>query len=255
MRFERILVQGAQRSTDQVCRELTGFVERCLEDLGHPGAEHVHSVLGPAQPLLRILTARRGFPDSAVSLHVAEVEVFVSVSYDTRADDRLDVPIVKLHPGHERPPGALVVVHADCEVEPRMRLAAESAGGDMLRVEVRHAPPVGQAPARDATPGPQEVPPGDGVPCPEPVAERVPADAPTSTNAPTPAGAPGADAASLPSDSLPSASPPADAPSPAAPRSADVPGPAGQPRTDGSPLVPGGDSGARAPEGEPTTHS
>ncbi|MFE0514084.1 hypothetical protein [Streptomyces sp. NPDC058964] len=156
MRFERVLVQGPLRSTDRLCRELTGFVERCLTDLGHPGAEHVRAVLAPAQPLLRALTARRAFPDPAVTLHVAEAEIAVWVSYDPDADDRIDVPLMKLDPGDEGPSAAVLVVNTMEEAEPRLRTAAESAGHDTLRVEVRQATPYAESSTEDAPPAPWE---------------------------------------------------------------------------------------------------
>ncbi|MFE2886346.1 hypothetical protein ACUXZZ_23555 [Streptomyces graminifolii] len=160
MKFERVVVQGPLRSTSQVCEELTGFLERCLTGFGHPGATQVRSVLGPAQPLLRTLTTRRGFPDpAAVSLHVAEVEVLVRVAYDPEVADHLAVPIVKPLAGEDSGPEALVVVHTASDVDPDVRHAAESARRDALRLEVRLVPapsPVPVEPESDVVPGPAQ---------------------------------------------------------------------------------------------------
>ncbi|WP_406166927.1 hypothetical protein [Streptomyces sp. NBC_00996] len=164
------------RSTSQVCEELTGFLERCLTEFGHPGATQVRSVLGPAQPLLRTLTTRRSFPDpAAVSLHVAEVEVLVRISYDPEVADHLAIPIVKPLSGEDSSQGALVVVHSASEVEPIVRDAAGSAGHDTLRLEVRLAAP-------EPTPEPDVVPSATQAGSP---AELVPDEAVT-TQAPLP---------------------------------------------------------------------
>ncbi|MFJ3233909.1 hypothetical protein [Streptomyces sp. NPDC086787] len=160
MIFERVLVQGPLRSTDQVCRELTGFLESCLLDLGHPGAEQVRAVLAPAQPLLRALTARRAFADPAVTLQVAGAGIEVSVSYDPDAEDRIDIPLMKPDPGDEGQPAALVVVHAAGEVEARLRAGAESGSHEALRVQVRSAAPHDEVPvpATPAAPGAPDAP-------------------------------------------------------------------------------------------------
>ncbi|MFF5001675.1 hypothetical protein ACFY3G_02505 [Streptomyces phaeochromogenes] len=169
MRFERVVVQGPLRSTSQVCEELTGFLERCLTGFGHPGATQVRSVLGPAQPLLRTLTTRRGFPHpAAVSLHVAEVEVLVRIAYDPEVADHLAVPIVKPLSGEDGGQSALVVVHAASDVEPKVRDAAESAGRDALRLEVWLAPSLHPTPA-------EPKPELDGVP--SATQDAVPAEA------------------------------------------------------------------------------
>jgi hypothetical protein len=169
------------RSTSQVCEELTGFLERCLTGFGHPGAAQVRSVLGPAQPLLRTLTTRRGFPDpAAVSLHVAEVEVLVRIAYDPELADHLAIPIVKPLSGEDVSQGALVVVHTASDVEPTVRDAAESARHDALRLEVRLAVPE-PAPEPHVVPsamqdgGPAEAVPGEAATAVDP----VPADDPS----------------------------------------------------------------------------
>ncbi|MGA5446158.1 hypothetical protein ACPCVO_05820 [Streptomyces umbrinus] len=172
------------RSTSQVCEELTGFLERCLAEFGHPGAAQVRSVLGPAQPLLRTLTTRRGFPDpAAVSLHVAEVEVLVRIAYDPELADHLGIPIVKPLSGEDGSQGALVVVHTASDVEPMVRDAAESAGRDALRLEVRLAVPqpapepgVVLIAMQDA--GPAEAVPGGAATAQDP----VPADGPSGND-------------------------------------------------------------------------
>lgn len=163
MTFERVVVQGPLRSTSQVCDELIGFLERCLTEFGHPGAALVRSVLDPAQPLLRTLTTRRGFPGPAVSLHVAGTEVLVRIAYDPEVTEHLAIPIVKPLSGEDAGTGALVIVHTASEVEPGLRDAAESAGHDALRLEVRLAP----APAD--VPVPQDMPVPDDMPAPDPV--------------------------------------------------------------------------------------
>lgn len=187
MRFERVVVQGPLRSTSQVCEELTGFLERCLTGFGHPGATQVRSVLGPAQPLLRTLTTRRGFPGpAAVSLHVAEVEVLVRIVYDPEVADHLAIPIVKPLAGEDGGQEALVVVHTVSDVEPDVRHAAESARRDALRLEVRLAPepcPAPAVPEFDVVPGPAQDPvPAEAVP-----AEAVPDEAGTVFLDPVPA--------------------------------------------------------------------
>jgi hypothetical protein len=152
------------RSTSQVCEELTGFLERCLTGFGHPGAAQVRSVLGPAQPLLRILTTRREFSESAaVSLQVAGVEVVVRVAYDPEAADDLAIPIVKPLSAEEGGQGAVVVFHSASDVEPNVRGAAESAGHDALRLEVWFAPSMLPAPAVPE-PTPEPIPELDAVP-------------------------------------------------------------------------------------------
>ncbi|MEN8656210.1 hypothetical protein ABCR94_37980 [Streptomyces sp. 21So2-11] len=172
------------RSTSQVCEELTGFLERCLTGLGHPGATQVRSVLGPAQPLLRTLTTRRGFPDpAAVSLHVAEVEVLVRIAYDPEVADHLAIPIVEPLSGEDGSQGAVVVVHTASDVEPKVRDAAESAGHDALRLEVRLAVPE-PAPEPCVVPSAtQDAAPAEAVPDEAVTAlDPVPADDPSGND-------------------------------------------------------------------------